>query len=381
MTNACPAEKPHQGQKNRNRRARRRKLAASRYRTKEKLRSGRRTASGPHVDYNARLYDPALGRFLSTDPLIAHPGSTQSINPYSYVENNPLNKTDPTGEADVCSGGNQQVCNLSAKDVQKVSVNSDGSVTATLNNGKTVSSAAGSLSTGQMMDLAAGVADQIPGNNINLDALDKAVTSADPNKTSTHNFSLKDMHKGLVGACVYNTKCSGVGYIGRKKTYLDNKSGFKAGLFKNGRTGNYIGAFAGVDGFGAWNDIWGSLRQMIGLRSKQFDEAVALAKRWSVRLGSSLSFVGHSLGGGLATLAALVTKRHATIFNAEWLSNGTIDRYHLNTALASSLITAYHTGQDPLTLIQHFWPGLNELGRQEELGDGGHGIGSVLGAF
>lgn len=50
-------------------------------------------------DYNARLYDPALGRFLSTDPLISHPGSTQSINPYTYVENNPLNKTDPTGES------------------------------------------------------------------------------------------------------------------------------------------------------------------------------------------------------------------------------------------------------------------------------------------
>ena len=50
------------------------------------------------VDYNARLYDPALGRFLSVDPLMAYPESTQGINPYSYVENNPLNATDPTGE-------------------------------------------------------------------------------------------------------------------------------------------------------------------------------------------------------------------------------------------------------------------------------------------
>ncbi|MGH2509047.1 MAG: RHS repeat-associated core domain-containing protein, partial [Ktedonobacteraceae bacterium] len=49
-------------------------------------------------DYNARLYDPALGRFLSVDPLIGHPESTQGINPYSYVENNPLSRTDPTGE-------------------------------------------------------------------------------------------------------------------------------------------------------------------------------------------------------------------------------------------------------------------------------------------
>ncbi|MGH2447263.1 MAG: RHS repeat-associated core domain-containing protein, partial [Chloroflexota bacterium] len=49
-------------------------------------------------DYNARLYDPALGRFLSVDPLIGHPESTQGFNPYSSVENNPLNRTDPTGE-------------------------------------------------------------------------------------------------------------------------------------------------------------------------------------------------------------------------------------------------------------------------------------------
>ncbi|MGH9438660.1 MAG: RHS repeat-associated core domain-containing protein, partial [Terriglobia bacterium] len=49
-------------------------------------------------DYNARLYDPGLGRFLSVDPLIGHPESTQGINPYSYVENNPLSRTDPTGE-------------------------------------------------------------------------------------------------------------------------------------------------------------------------------------------------------------------------------------------------------------------------------------------
>ncbi len=53
-------------------------------------------------DYNARLYDPRLGRFLSVDPLIGHPESTQGINPYSYVENNPLNKVDPTGGMDQC---------------------------------------------------------------------------------------------------------------------------------------------------------------------------------------------------------------------------------------------------------------------------------------
>lgn len=47
---------------------------------------------------NARLYDPALGRFLSPDPYVQMPDFTQSFNRYSYCLNNPLRYTDPTGE-------------------------------------------------------------------------------------------------------------------------------------------------------------------------------------------------------------------------------------------------------------------------------------------
>ncbi len=47
--------------------------------------------------YRVRYYNPALGRFLSPDPIVPDPGNPQSLNRYSYVENNPVNKTDPTG--------------------------------------------------------------------------------------------------------------------------------------------------------------------------------------------------------------------------------------------------------------------------------------------
>ena len=47
---------------------------------------------------NARLYDPALGRFLSPDPYVQAPDFTQSFNRYSYCLNNPLKYTDPSGE-------------------------------------------------------------------------------------------------------------------------------------------------------------------------------------------------------------------------------------------------------------------------------------------
>ena len=46
---------------------------------------------------NGRIYDPLLGRFLSADPVVQAPNNLQSYNRYSYVLNNPLSLTDPTG--------------------------------------------------------------------------------------------------------------------------------------------------------------------------------------------------------------------------------------------------------------------------------------------
>ena len=47
---------------------------------------------------NGRLYDPVLGRMLSPDPYIQMLGYAQNYNRYSYVLNNPLKFTDPSGE-------------------------------------------------------------------------------------------------------------------------------------------------------------------------------------------------------------------------------------------------------------------------------------------
>lgn len=54
---------------------------------------------GGLIHMNGRGYDPRLGRFLSVDPIIQFPANTQSLNPYSYLMNNPLSGTDPTGYA------------------------------------------------------------------------------------------------------------------------------------------------------------------------------------------------------------------------------------------------------------------------------------------
>lgn len=43
------------------------------------------------------MYDPAQKRFLSPDPHVTDPLFGQNYNRYSYVLNNPLRFTDPTG--------------------------------------------------------------------------------------------------------------------------------------------------------------------------------------------------------------------------------------------------------------------------------------------
>jgi len=50
------------------------------------------------INMNGRLYDPVIGRMLSPDNYVQSPDYSQSFNRYSYVWNNPLKYTDPTGE-------------------------------------------------------------------------------------------------------------------------------------------------------------------------------------------------------------------------------------------------------------------------------------------
>ena len=108
---------------------------------------------------------------------------------------------------------------------------------------------------------------------------------------------------------------------------LSTSNGFDAAIYQNG-DGQYVVAYRGTDNWGLTNpgDADDNVLQGLGFETGQYSDAIALAQRAEQVFGDgNVAVTGHSLGGGLASAAALATGASGVTFNAAGLSNETLE--------------------------------------------------------
>ncbi|WP_313537638.1 lipase family protein [Sphingomonas sp.] len=109
----------------------------------------------------------------------------------------------------------------------------------------------------------------------------------------------------------------------RTEDLTSPQSSFRARVYVAEGDGgpHYIVSFRGTTDGSDWK---ANAQQGVGLPSDQYTRALLVAKAIGRHPDAQVTITGHSLGGGLASAAALASGRDAQTFNAAGLSDATI---------------------------------------------------------
>ena len=153
---------------------------------------------------------------------------------------------------------------------------------------------------------------------------------------------------------------------------------FQTGLFYHPGDNRYVLAFRGTDeGFDWFDNGFNAM----GIPANQYARASRLADRVAEALqvqkpGATLEYTGHSLGGGLATVAALTTGRHATVFNPASLHANQANWLGISLDDAGYLVDVLTLGGDIVTRLQRIVSAVRfVLGVPEHIGVAGDAPG------
>ena len=151
--------------------------------------------------------------------------------------------------------------------------------------------------------------------------------------------------------------------LGIDPSELDTKYGMQATVYQNA-DGKYVLAFRGTEldrepGKDLGNDIAGG-----AFTSFQVNEAINVSTKLAKAVGpENVDFTGHSLGGELASVAAIATGGQAVTFNAagvsvtsEVLARGNcLTNFGTQSPFDGSNVKAYSYELDPLNNAQDKW--------------------------
>ncbi len=134
---------------------------------------------------------------------------------------------------------------------------------------------------------------------------------------------------------------------------LERRSDLFAALYRElGDAREHVLAFRGSDSGADW--ITGNLQSLTG-RAPQYDEAVALAGELLLEVrgaGGRLRVTGHSLGGGLAGLAALAHGLEVITYNAAGVHRDLLAARGLSRADATALARNYFVAGELVSVVQ-----------------------------
>ena len=127
------------------------------------------------------------------------------------------------------------------------------------------------------------------------------------------------------------------------------------------RAESYVVAFKGTTPTSP--DDWGAnLAQALGMDSAYYNQAMLIGQVASEMAPGAVHYVGHSLGGGMASAAAAVAKSTATTFNAAGVNPKTVARR--GKELADAAVDAYFVDGDILSGIQDTLPVAEAVGHR-----------------
>jgi hypothetical protein len=148
-----------------------------------------------------------------------------------------------------------------------------------------------------------------------------------------------------------------LGALGLKPSDLTStQSGFTARVYVTGADAGarYVVAFRGSTS--DKSDWITNLRQGAGIRSDHYSRALAIGERVARSGNANVVITGHSLGGGLASAAAIASGRPAQTFNAAGLSDATIrsaDQMRRAAAVpGAGAVSAFYIRGEVLSAIQ-----------------------------
>lgn len=189
---------------------------------------------------------------------------------------------------------------------------------------------------------------------------------------------VEDVEYAKLSQAVYGNDPPPEGWI-PDEDVRNERTGFHAASYINETCKEKVIAFEGtMMSLAAWANTladWANnIAQVVFARSAQYSQAMALAQKAQQNVSSEtqLKFVGHSLGGGLASAASIVTGAPAVTFNAAGVRRATVVKYLLRSgswgdipkAFKNPNVKAYYIDDEILSYLQDNTPAPAAVGER-----------------